>query len=280
MTYRIGFIGAGNMADAMADSIIKKELANSSSLFMSDPDDGRIAYMSEKYGLVRCSSNKELIEKAQIIILSVKPQIMADLLKETFLNNTIKVDERKLIISIAAGIPINKIEKIIYSGSEPNLPDFFPVIRVMPNTPSMAGEGMSGISSGSTASEKDLSIASEIMNSMGKSIILNEDKMDAVTAISGSGPAYFFYFIENLVNAATSLGFSKEESMDLVFQTAKGSIALMQKTGETPEELRKKVTSKGGTTEAALNNFAKSNLEKIVLESVLAARNRAQELSN
>jgi pyrroline-5-carboxylate reductase len=279
MTYKIGFIGAGNMAEAMAGSIIEKSIFQSSQICTSDPDENRKKYMNDTYKISLCSSNKELIEKSEIIILAVKPQMMEQVLTDSFDGISINKNERKIIISIAAGVTSEKIENIIYSKVGDEIKNNIPVIRVMPNTPSLAGMGMSGISSGSLADEKDLLISQKIMDSMGKSIIVNEDMMNPVTAISGSGPAYFFYFIESLINAGIELGFSEKESFELVFQTAKGAVALMEKTKEAPGELRKKVTSKGGTTEAALNSFMKNSLGDIIIKGANAAKDRAVELS-
>ncbi|MGM0419175.1 MAG: pyrroline-5-carboxylate reductase [Thermodesulfobacteriota bacterium] len=278
MSLKTGFIGAGNMAEAIAASIIREKISTPDSVFISDINDQRINLMKTKYSVEPCYSNHELIEKSEIIILAVKPQILKETIKESF-KDTDFSKQRKLIISIAAGIKTETIENALYSFTDDSGAENFPVIRVMPNTPSLAGCGMSGISKGKNADDTDIEKTEKIMKSMGKTLITEEEKMDAVTAVSGSGPAYFFLFIESLVSAGIKLGFDKDQSFDLVLQTAKGAIALLEQTGETPEDLRRKVTSKGGTTEAALNTFMENNFKETILKSVKAAADRANELS-
>ncbi|MDY0131907.1 MAG: pyrroline-5-carboxylate reductase [Desulforegulaceae bacterium] len=277
MLFKTGFIGTGNMAEAIISSMIEKQIAAKDFLFANDLSSKRKEYMKNKYGLSLCSSNHEVIEKSDIIILAVKPQVLDEVLKESFKKTNFT--QKKLIISIAAGIKTKTIESIIYSFTNEKNEKNFPVIRVMPNTPCLSGMGMSGICKGKNPDEKDLKTAKKIMDSMGKSIVVEENLMDSVTAVSGSGPAYFFYFIETLVNAGKKLGLTKDQAFELVFQTAKGSISLMEQTGEDPEVLRQKVTSKGGTTEAALNKFVSENMEKIVEKAVKAAHDKSIELS-
>lgn len=279
MSLKIGFIGAGNMAEAMINSILTNGISQKDSLFISDPDKERKEFLSEKYGVEISDSNHELIKNSHVIILSVKPQIMDDVLNETFKTYDFSNEDKKLVISIAAGIKCENIEKTIYGFSGEEKKSLFPVVRVMPNTPALAGQAMSGIAPGKLASKKDIIMTEKIMSSMGKAMVFREDQINSVTAISGSGPAYFFLFIEALTKAGVELGFSEKESFDLVFQTAKGAVALMEQTGEAPGVLREKVTSKGGTTEAALNSFNKDGIEKIVLNAALAAEKRAEELS-
>jgi pyrroline-5-carboxylate reductase len=277
MIFKTGFIGAGNMAEAIASSMLEKKITENNVLSVNDINEERKKYFHEKYGVSICLSNHEVIKKSDVIILAVKPQVMGEVLKESF--EKTDFSEKKLIISIAAGITTEFIENIIYSFTDAKGAENFPVIRVMPNTPSLAGMGMSAVCKGKNAGKKDIETAETIVNSMGKSIIVEENMMNSVTAVSGSGPAYFFYFIETLVNAAIKLGFSREDAFELVFQTAKGSIALMEKTNEAPDVLRQKVTSKGGTTEAALNKFMAENFEKIVEKALFAAHDRGVELS-
>jgi pyrroline-5-carboxylate reductase len=277
MIFKTGFIGAGNMAEAIASSMLEKKITENNVLSVNDINEERKKYFHEKYGVNLCLSNHEVIKKSDVIILAVKPQVMGEVLKESF--EKTDFSEKKLIISIAAGITTEFIENIIYSFTDAKGAENFPVIRVMPNTPSLAGMGMSAVCKGKNAGKKDIETAETIVNSMGKSIIVEENMMNSVTAVSGSGPAYFFYFIETLVNAAIKLGFSGEDAFELVFQTAKGSIALMEKTNEAPDVLRQKVTSKGGTTEAALNKFMAENFEKIVEKALFAAHDRGVELS-
>lgn len=278
MSVKLGFIGSGNMAEAILASIIEKDFITSTNIYISDPDEARCEYIKNKYQINISPSNDKTVESSDAVILAVKPQMMNAVLEQTF-GNLKQRAEKLIIISIAAGITTKTIEDLIYKDLTPEQQVNIPVIRVMPNTPALAGKGMSGISGGAFASKDSLEFAQKIMNSMGDSLIFEESKIDAVTAISGSGPAYFFYFIETLVNAATKLGFSENEAQKLVFQTAEGSLALMKKTGENPSILRKKVTSKGGTTEAAINEFINNDFQEIINSVTKKAYERSIELS-
>ncbi len=278
MKLKIGFIGAGNMAEAIISSLLNKKICCSSDIYITEPDLKRRTYMEKKYQITNAVQSDILVKECYINILSVKPQILVEVIENTF-KNYLFDNNKKIIVSIAAGIKTKTIEKIIYGYSGNELKRNFPVIRVMPNTPSLAGEGMSALSCGEFAGEEEILQASKIIGATGKTTIVDEEKMDWITAVSGSGPAYFFLFLESLINAGINLGFTRKESCELVFQTAKGSLALLEKTGDLPENLRKKVTSKGGTTEAALKILIEKDFEDIIFSAVKAASDRAFELS-
>ena len=265
----IGFIGAGNMAQALINGIIQAGKFAPSDIMVSDISAERLKWLAKEYGVVAVSNNTDIVQKADIVVLSVKPQVMARVLEE------IKTDIKKnsVVISIAAGITVESISSVLGDVQ---------VIRVMPNTPSLVSEGMSGLYS-PNASDNAMQGALEILEGAGKAVIVdNEDLIDAVTAVSGSGPAYFFLLMEEMIKTAQKLGLSKDTATDLVLQTAKGASILAeiaQLKGETAEELRRKVTSPGGTTEAAINTFKDGFLDKLVEKAMTAAYDRSKELS-
>ncbi|MHC4926159.1 MAG: pyrroline-5-carboxylate reductase [Planctomycetota bacterium] len=265
----IGFIGAGNMAQALLEGILKASLFEKDNIWISDVRPERLDELQAQYGVKTTADNVELASHADILMLSVKPQVMADVLDGI----AGKLKDGVLIISIAAGITTASIKAKLGDVQ---------VIRVMPNTPALVGAGASGLYSAG-ASETALQSAMDICNSVGKSIIVeNEDLIDAVTAVSGSGPAYYFLLMEEMIKAGIELGLDAEDAKTLVLQTAKGAALLAetaQQQGEDPAILRKKVTSPGGTTEAALNVMNDNQLGQIIQKALTAARNRGRELS-
>lgn len=247
---RIAIIGAGNMGSAIVKGIGEKYR-----IIVSDID-------SYKLRGLNIRDNVKAIRGADIIVLAVKPQNMDTVLEE--IKGAVKPNQ--LVISIAAGIKTRKIE---------NKLGRIPVVRVMPNTPLLVGMGMSALCAGRYARLRHIRIVDRIFSSMGKVIAVKEKQMDAITAISGSGPAYIYLFIESLIKSAVGLGAPR----DIVIQTLKGAIALLEKTGKSPEELRSQVTSPGGTTEAALNVFKKEGFTRIIDKAIRAACKKSGELS-
>lgn len=266
---KIGFIGGGNMAQALLEGITKAGLFKPDHIWVSDVRPERLDELKTQYGVQTTSDNMVLTAAANILILSVKPQVMAGVLEG--LAGTLKKDV--LVISIAAGITTNAIRAKLGEVQ---------VIRVMPNTPALVGAGASGLYNAS-ASMESLNAALDIFNSVGRAVVVeNESLMDAVTAVSGSGPAYFFLLMEEMIKAGVELGLTEDDAKILVLQTAKGAALLAesaQQRSEDPAVLRKKVTSPGGTTEAALKVFAEKGISQIVNEALTAARDRGRELS-
>ena len=262
MKNRIAVIGAGNMGEAIIRGIASRNV------IVSDKRKDRLRKLRRSLKIKVATDNKEAVEKADIIILAVKPQDIDEVLGEI----ASVITTKQLVISIAAGVTTKKIEKVFLSK--------IPVIRVMPNTPALVGKGMSVLCSGRHAKTTHIRIANRIFSGMGKVIVIQEEMlMDAVTAISGSGPAYIYLFIESLIESATKLGLSKTIAEELVLQTLKGAVELLEKTGKTPEELRKQVTSRGGTTEAALKVFQKRRFQEVIHTAVKSACRRSKELS-
>jgi pyrroline-5-carboxylate reductase len=265
----IGFIGSGNMAEALIKGIIAAKMYASKNVFISDVRAERLAFLTGKYGVTVCKTNSEAAAKVDTLVLSVKPQNMTDAL------DSIKdaIGTETLVISIAAGIRVAKIATALGEVA---------VVRVMPNTPALIGEGASALFANERAKPL-LGKALSIFSAVGKAVVVDdEDLIDAVTAVSGSGPAYYFLLMEEMIKAAVKLGLPETVAKDLVLQTAKGAGLLAveaDKNGESPAQLRQKVTSPGGTTAAALKVFADGNLSDLISTAIARARDRGRELS-
>jgi len=277
MKTKIGFIGSGNMAEAIIAGLIKTGICKADKIIASDKSQQRTGYLCKSFGINAATSNREVFETSEIIILSIKPQNMKEVLEE--IKPETSATEKKIIISIAAGIQINFLEKILYSGLEENQKKLFPISRVMPNTPGLAGAGMTGICFNRSISDIDSETVKNIFGSMGKTLICTESEMDGITAMSGSGPAYVFFFMESMISAGKELGFSDEASLLLTMETFKGAVKLMETLNEAPEILRKKVTSPGGTTEAAIKQMESSGVKTEIIKGIMAASVRSKELS-
>ncbi len=266
---KIGFIGSGNMAEALIKGIINAKLCKPENILISDIRAERLKMLSEKYAVTAVESNDGLAAEVDILVLSVKPQNMTEALqsiKDAFNKDT-------LFISIAAGIKTANITTILGDVA---------IVRVMPNTPALIGEGASALFANEAAKpvlEKAMTIFSAVGNAI---VVEDEGLIDAVTAVSGSGPAYYFLLTEEIIKAAVELGLPEDVAKDLVLQTAKGAALLAverDKQGETPAELRRKVTSPGGTTEAALKVFTEGNFGPLISAGIKRARDRSRELS-
>lgn len=266
----IGFIGGGNMAEALIRGMVSAQLYSPSEVIVSDVRAERLDHLASEYKVTAAESNTALVQKADVVVLSVKPQNMDAVLNET----KAPVKKDTLIISIAAGVTTAKITGVLGDVS---------VIRVMPNTPALIGQGASALYS-SNASKEAMGQAQKIFSAVGKAVVVeSEELIDAVTALSGSGPAYFFLIMEEMIKAGEKLGLSHDVAKQLVLQTAKGAALLAESAdikSETPAELRKKVTSPGGTTEAAIKVFAERQFGELVTDALTAAANRSKELSS
>src|SRR4030066_1098774 len=262
----IGFIGSGNMAQAIIGGLLSQKIIKSKNIFSSEPSPQRRNQFSKEFSIKTFSGNVEVVKKSDVIILAVKPQIMEKVLKELKGNIT----SRHLIISIAAGIPIEFISKW--------LGDDLKIIRVMPNAPALVKEGISAISPGKNAGPEDLELAKEIFNAIGKTVSLEESYLNAVTGLSGSGPAYIFLIIESLIEGGVAAGLPWEISKELVLQTVAGSVSMIKATGKHPGELKDMVTSPGGTTIAGLKVLENKKLRYALIEAVEAAAKKATYL--
>ncbi len=262
----IGFIGSGNMALALIKGIIDKNVYNFSNIWVSDVDSEKLRTLKNQFGINIAENNAQLAAMVDIVVLSVKPQVMDKVLDE--IKDSIRKDT--IVVSIAAGVRIARI--IRYLGN-------VAIVRVMPNTPALAGFGVAGIYSNPKA-QPAIEKVKRIFNAVGQSLILDDESMlDAVTAVSGSGPAYFFLLMEKMIDAAVELGIDSEIARKLVLQTAKGSAELALISNDHPAELRRKVTSPNGTTEAALKVFTEAGLENTLVAGIKRAHSRSVELS-
>jgi pyrroline-5-carboxylate reductase len=270
---RIGFIGGGNMAEAMIKGMKSQGIKD---IRVSEPREERRHYLQQNYGIETTVSNKEVASLCNIIILAIKPQNMETVLDEI---SEIVTDE-KTVVSIAAGITLASLSLKLKTKK---------LIRVMPNTPALVQEGMTVMSFPPEAdqplaesecfSDRDISIVREIFMSIGKVITLPERYMDAVTALSGSGPAFFALFIEAMVEGGIKMGLNRADALALAVQTAMGTSKLLD-TGMSPSEIREMVTSPGGTTAAGLKIFDEKGFKDAVIAAVKAATNKAKELGN
>jgi len=263
---KIVFIGAGNMAEAIVAGILKQGIVTTDELCVTDIAEARLTHFVDTYHITTSSDNRAAVSAADVIVLAVKPQIFPEVWPE--IESVLKPES--LVISIMAGVPSKAI-----AGNQS-----IRVVRVMPNTPALVGQGAAGIAAGEHATEADIELACRLMRSVGVAVVVPETDIDAVTALSGSGPAYVFYLLESMLAAAERMGLEKELSRELALATVIGAARLMQETGEDADALRKKVTSKGGTTAAAIDTMEERGVRDSIIAALLAAQSRSKELAD
>jgi pyrroline-5-carboxylate reductase len=266
MATELGIVGAGNMAEAIARSVIEAGVMRKEEIVAADVSEARRDVFS-KMGVKTVKENAEAVKGARMVLLSVKPQQMKDVLAGI----SAALGEKTLVVSIAAGISSGFIERNLGAAKQ------WRVIRVMPNTPVMVGQGMVAMARGKNADEDDLKAARRIFESGATVLELGEEKMDAVTAMSGSGPAYFFWLVEQMIKAGITLGLSEDESRVMAIKTCIGAAAMLG-SGERPEDLRKKVTSPGGTTQAAIETMESKHAGEAIVAAIRRAAERSREL--
>ncbi len=276
----IGFIGSGNMAEAMISALIRTKTVLPHNILAADIQPERLTCIGDIYG-VRCvRDNREILAECGMVVFAVKPQQMPGLLAALAESKAFDaVSRRLLVISIAAGIKVETFERFIYTDKTVAEQQRIPIVRVMPNTPALVGAGMCAFSANACATAADVDITRRILAAMGDVIKCDEAKMDAVTAVSGSGPAYCFYFIESMLEAGEKIGLAPEEAFQLTLSTVKGALRLIEAQGESPASLRRKVTSPGGTTEAAIRVFEDNKFKEIMISAVSSAEKRSKALS-
>jgi pyrroline-5-carboxylate reductase len=263
---KLGFIGAGNMATAMIKGLVESAVYGTEDLLVSDKNESALSTVSERFGVKGYGSNGTLTRESGTVVFSVKPQNMQDVLSEVRRD----VRDDHLLITIAAGIPIRMIRKIIGRDS--------PIIRVMPNTPALVQMGMSALACSEDVRPEHVATAKRIFNAIGETVEVEESAMDAVTALSGSGPGYLFRIMECLVTAGVAVGLPEDTAQRLVIQTALGAGQLAKESRESLSRLREMVTSPGGTTAAGLAVFDRMGLEEMTTKAIEAAWNRSMEL--
>jgi pyrroline-5-carboxylate reductase len=265
---RIAFIGGGNMARSLIGGLIRAG-AEPASLTVGEPDSNVAQALARQFGVAASSANADAVQDASIWVLAVKPQVMRPVCEQ--LCDPAQA-RRPLIISIAAGIRVEQIED--WLGGD------VAVVRCMPNTPSLIGAGANGLYANARASAKQRDQAERILQAAGTTAWIGDQAlMDTVTALSGSGPAYFFLLVEALENAAVAQGMSRETARALAIQTCLGAGRMLAEDGAAPAELRQRVTSPNGTTQAALDSFAADGFAVIVARAVAAATRRGREMS-
>jgi pyrroline-5-carboxylate reductase len=263
---KIAFIGGGAMGEAMLAAALEDGLAKPEAIWVSDVSQARRKFLVQKYGVAVMDSNLEAISGKDIVILAVKPQNLAEVMAE--LAGQLKPTQ--LVLSIIAGTRMATLSE----GLKHNV-----IVRAMPNTPAQIGEGMSVWTATPEVSEEQKGLAGAILGAMGVELYVDDEKyLDMATAVSGSGPAYFFLMVESLIDAAVAIGLPREMARQLVLQTMLGSGRLVQRSDEEPSELRRRVTSPGGTTAQALEQFEQGEFTELVKRAVKAAYDRAKEL--
>ncbi len=264
---KIGFLGGGSMGEALLTGLIRAGLAAPPELFVSDISPARLDLLREKLGVNVTTQNHEVLHEADVVILAVKPNAVPPLLK----NIAPAVRTCQTFISIAAGISTGLIESCL---AQP-----VPVVRAMPNTPCLVGEGASAVSVGKYAGEKDVKIALSIFSSTGKAVQVPESLLDCVTGLSGSGPAFMYMILEGFIDGAVRQGLSRDLARFLAAQTMLGSAKMVLETGEHPGKLKDMVTTPGGTTIAGLYALEEGALKALLMKAVDAATRRSRELS-
>ncbi len=262
---RIGFIGAGKMAEALIKAVINSKITSNNKVYASDRNKERLQYIKKETKINVSNDNDKTVNNSDIIFLAVKPQNMDEVLDE--IKNKVK---NQLIVSIAAGITIKTLEAKLKGK----------VARVMPNTPCLVGEMAAGFSLGKNCNDKDAMLIEKILNSAGKAFLVKEEMLDAVTGLSGSGPAFVAYLIEGMIEAGVKSGLSKDIATELALQTAKGTAKLLQETGMTTKELIKAVSSPNGTTVAGRKVLEKSDVKDIIAKTIKKAAERSKELGS
>ncbi len=265
-TRRIGFLGAGNMAAALIKGLLHGKVVPAERIVASDVKADRLEHLRASHGIRTTTDNHALLRESDVLVLAVKPQVIDRVLTEVGAD----VRPEQLVVSVAAGVPIDALEGRLPRGSH--------VVRAMPNTPATVQAGATAIAGGSHASESDLRIARELFEAVGRVVVLDESLLDAVTGLSGSGPAYTMLIIEALADGGVKVGLHRDTALLLAAQTVFGSAQLLLETGEHPGRLKDMVTSPGGTAIAGLHTLESGGLRRTLIDAVEVATKRAAEL--
>jgi pyrroline-5-carboxylate reductase len=267
MSRKIAILGAGKIGEALVAGLVSSGWRKPSEIVATARSDARLEEMRERYGVEATRSNVDAARDASVVVIAVKPQDIEELLREL----AGALAPKQTVLSIAAAIPTGLIER--HLGAQ------IPVVRAMPNTPAAVHEGMAGVAPGAHAGEGDMARAEEVLSHLGRSVRVAETYMDAVTAVSGSGPAYFALLAESMIEAGILLGLSREISTDLVVQTMLGTAKLLRDEKMHPVELREMVTSPGGTTISAIRELEQAGVRAAFLNAIQAAMKRSKELA-
>lgn len=265
---KVGFIGCGHMATAIIKGVLGSNFLSSDDVLASEINEDLAKKKQEELGIQVLTNNIDLVKKSDVVFLATKPNYIKEVL------NKIKgeLTQEKLIVSIAAGVSTQSVENII--GND------IPVIRVMPNAPAMVLEGMSGIVKGQYVNDEQLEFLKEFLSNIGKCIVLEEDKIDILTAISGSGPAFFYKTINEIARAGERLGLEYDKALLLSIQTAIGSAKIMLESELTPEELISNIATKGGCTQVGVDFMESENSKELFYETIKKTAEKAKALGN
>jgi len=264
---KLCFLGCGNMGEALVSGLVQSGSARPADIICTDVRDDRLEELRGRYGVRTSTQNVDAVAQSEIIIYAVKPQLMAEVLKET----ADQLDLSKLVISIAAGVPLRAIEALLHKELR--------LIRVMPNIAASVKESATALSAGKHARKEDIELAMAIFNSVGKAVFLRENYlMDAITGLSGSGPAYIFIIVDALADAGVKMGLSRKDAQYLAAQTVLGAAKMLMETREHPGQLKDRVTSPGGTAIAGIHTLEKGGLRTTLINAVEAATHRSKEL--
>jgi len=265
VNHQLGVIGGGNMAEAIVRGALSAGVLDAKQVIVADPVEARRAVFAE-LGVAVADQNRAIIADSRRILLAVKPQAVEDIA-----DDLATVDGKtQCIISIMAGIPIGKLTEMVGDGAR--------VVRVMPNTPLLVGLGMSGIAAGPGATDEDAAFAMQLFGAAGKAEQVDEPMLDAVTALSGSGPAYLFHLAEAMAEAGRAMGMDAAQADRLARQTLLGAATLLSRSDESAADLRRRVTSPGGTTQAAIEHLDQQNVKAAIIEAIQRAEARSREL--
>jgi pyrroline-5-carboxylate reductase len=267
------------MGEAFVGAVIRSNIFEPAQILASDVDQGRRDHIREVYGISVTRDNVELFTDCDIVVLAVKPQEIHGVLAPIAERKGYRIPRRKLVITIAAGIPIRKIEDILYAPLDDQERAKLPIMRAMPNTPALVLSGMAGMSANGNAREEDVGITRTILEAMGRVLEFKEEDLDAVTALSGNGPAYVFYLIESMIEGGINVGLDPDDAAVLTMTTLKGALKLIEERNESPERLRQKVTSPGGTTEASFRVLEYNRVKAVIIEAIAAGARRSKQLS-
>ena len=265
-TKTLGFIGGGNMAAALVKGLLHAKVVPPDCIIVSDVKAERLAHLGEEHGVRTTQDNHELVRASDVVVLSVKPQVIDKVL--SLIGGDVR--EAQLVISVAAGVPVSAIEA--------RLPDGTHVIRTMPNTPATVQAGATAIAPGTHATADDLEVARALFAAVGRVVTLDESLLDAVTGLSGSGPAYVMLMIDALADGGVKVGLHRDTALLLAAQTVYGSAKLLLETGEHPGRLKDMVTSPGGTAIAGLHTLESGGLRRTLIDAVEVATSRAAQL--
>lgn len=266
--YEICVIGSGNAAEGIIHGLLRRMVLLDDRIIATDPNPARRKAFADRFRIAVTDDNRSAVQESYILLLAIKPQVYREVCAQ--FADCVRPDH--VIVSIMAGVSTASLEEFI-PHPQPR------VVRVMPNLAMHVGEGVAGIVPGRWATEADLLRAQRIFEAGGRALVLKDESlMDAVTAVSGTGPAYFYYFCEAIIDAGKKAGLSHQEATLLATQTCLGAARMMIESAETPEELRKKVMSPGGTTQAAIDAMQACDLRSHIEQAVLAAWQRSQEL--